>query len=249
MQFILKRHIEHVCRVLLRTRFNPILQIPTPHYHSVKKSIRRDFFPQKVMKNGGCALVGRWRVPSCAYVDFFPASRQHQSRAASMWVRVYTQRASHSAKMTEPLEQRYCIKFCQKLGDSQVDTVRKIQCVLVTMAWASHKLRSGTTNSKMTARRWRASLVLVGPQQAQMTSSIDQVRTLVIQDRRITVRELAEEGGISTGSVHSILTDNLALRRVSAKFVPKLIQTFLAKHNIPVVRQAPYSPDIAPCDY
>ena len=28
-----------------------------------------------------------------------------------------------------------------------------------------------------------------------------------------------------------------------------LIQTFLAKHNIPVVRQAPYSPDMAPCDF
>jgi hypothetical protein len=103
---------------------------------------------------------------------FFPASRQHQSRAASMWVRVYTQRASHSTKMTERLEQRYCIKFCQKLGDSQVDTVWKIQCVLVTMAWASHKLRSGTTDSKMAARRRRAMLILLGPQQAEMTSSL-----------------------------------------------------------------------------
>ena len=78
---------------------------------------------------------------------------------------------------------------------------------------------------------------------------IDQVRTLVMQDRRVTVRELAEEVGISTGSVHSILTDNLVLRRVSAKFILELIQTFLAKHNIPVVQQAPYSPDVAPCDY
>jgi len=29
----------------------------------------------------------------------------------------------------------------------------------------------------------------------------------------------------------------------------QLIQTLLAKHNIPVVRQAPYSPDMAPCDF
>ena len=29
----------------------------------------------------------------------------------------------------------------------------------------------------------------------------------------------------------------------------QLIQTFLAKHNIPVIRQAPYSPDMAPCDF
>ena len=30
-------------------------------------------------------------------------------------------------KMTERIEQRYCIKFCQKLGDTQIDTIRKIQ--------------------------------------------------------------------------------------------------------------------------
>ena len=29
----------------------------------------------------------------------------------------------------------------------------------------------------------------------------------------------------------------------------QLVQTFLAKHNVPVVRQAPYSPDMAPCDF
>jgi hypothetical protein len=40
----------------------------------------------------------------------------------------------------------------------------------------------------------------------------DQVRTLVMQDRRVTVRELVEEVGISTGSVHFILTDDLAMR-------------------------------------
>jgi len=52
---------------------------------------------------------------------------------------------------------------------------------------------------------------------------IDQVWTLVMQDCRVTVRELVEEVGISTGSVHSILTNDLAMRRVSAKFVPKLL--------------------------
>jgi hypothetical protein len=28
-----------------------------------------------------------------------------------------------------------------------------------------------------------------------------------------------------------------------------LIQSFLAKHDIPVARRAPYSPDMAPCDF
>jgi hypothetical protein len=44
-----------------------------------------------------------------------------------------------------------------------------------------------------------------------------------MQDRRVTVLVLAEEMGINTGSVHSSFTDDLAMRRESAKFVLKLL--------------------------
>jgi len=44
-----------------------------------------------------------------------------------------------------------------------------------------------------------------------------------MQDRLITVRELADEVRVSLGLVHTILTVDLGLRRVSAKFVPKLL--------------------------
>ena len=44
-----------------------------------------------------------------------------------------------------------------------------------------------------------------------------------MQDRRITVRELADEVWVSIGLVHTILTADLGLRRVPAKFVPKLL--------------------------
>jgi len=44
-----------------------------------------------------------------------------------------------------------------------------------------------------------------------------------MQDRHIAVRELADEVGVSIGSVHTILTADLGLRRVSAKFVLKLL--------------------------
>jgi len=42
-------------------------------------------------------------------------------------------------------------------------------------------------------------------------------------NRRLTIRELTEELNISYGSVQSILTDNLQMRRVSAKFDPRLL--------------------------
>jgi hypothetical protein len=46
---------------------------------------------------------------------------------------------------------------------------------------------------------------------------------MVVQDRFVTVRELAEEVGINNDPVHYLLINDLALLRVSAKFVPKLL--------------------------
>ena len=45
----------------------------------------------------------------------------------------------------------------------------------------------------------------------------------MLQDRRLTVQEIVAEVGTSTGSVHCILTEDLNLRKVLAKFVPKLL--------------------------
>ena len=52
---------------------------------------------------------------------------------------------------------------------------------------------------------------------------MDQVRKKVLENRRLTVQEIVAEVGISTGSVHSILTEDLNLRRVSANYVLKLL--------------------------
>jgi len=201
------------------------LPAPCHLYEGCSKSTRREVcFGREVEGTFMCVR------------GFFPASRQHQSRAASMWVRVYTQRGSRYAKMTERLEQRYCVKFCQKLGDSQVETIRKIQRVFGDDGMGITQIKEWYSRFKVCRTSVESDTRSGRPSTSRNDELIDQVRTLVMQDRRVTIRQLAEVVGISTGSVHSILTDNLALRRVSAKFVLKLIQTFLAKHNIPVLR-------------
>ena len=52
---------------------------------------------------------------------------------------------------------------------------------------------------------------------------IKKVRQIVMEDRRLTLRAIVEKVEISRGSVHFILTEDLCMRRVSAKFNPKLL--------------------------
>ena len=83
----------------------------------------------------------------------------------------------------------------------------------------------------------------------------EKVLAVICQNRRPTVREVAEEVGICKRSCHLILTDKLQIRRVAAKFVPRLltdallIREFLTKHETIVVPQPLYSPDLAPADF
>ncbi|BFZ13202.1 hypothetical protein BsWGS_16241 [Bradybaena similaris] len=139
--------------------------------------------------------------------------------------------------MMEKFAQRICINFCQKLGDTFTETY------------------GGRENVESDHRSGR-------PVTSRSEKHIDDVSSTVRENRRITIRELSEEHSISFGSVQAILTEDLGMRRVSAKFVPKLLSAdqkdnrvsgqlnqFLAKHNIPQVRQPPYSPDLAPCDF
>ena len=204
-----------------------------------------DFFRQKLMKHGMCAVIGRWRGPLCTYVEFFPAGRQHQSRAASMSESVYAERVAllFSAKMMERLKQWYCIKFCQKLGDSQVETIRNIQRVFGDDAmgiteikeWCN-QFRDGRTSVESDACSSR-------PSTSRNDKLIDQVRTVVMQDSRVTIRQLAEEVEISTGSVHSILTDDLVTRTASAIFVLKLLKMEQKQLSLGVLQDYAVTPE------
>ncbi|UYV77115.1 hypothetical protein LAZ67_14003347 [Cordylochernes scorpioides] len=59
------------------------------------------------------------------------------------------------------------------------------------------------------------------PSTSTTPEKVDKVLELVREDRRITVREVAEEAGISFGSTQSIMKDILGVRRLNTVLVPK----------------------------
>jgi len=130
-----------------------------------------------------------------------------------------------SAKMTEQLEQWFCIKFCQKLGDSQVETIRKIQRVFGDDAMGITQIKDWYNQFKDDCTSVESDARAGRPSKSRNNELTDQVRTFIMQDCRVTIQELAEEVGISTGSAHSISTDVLTMRRVSTKLALKLLTT------------------------
>jgi predicted transcriptional regulator len=51
--------------------------------------------------------------------------------------------------------------------------------------------------------------------------NVDKVRTLVRNDRRLSIRMIAEELNVDEETVRQILTENLKMKKVCAKMVPE----------------------------
>ncbi|GFU71376.1 protein GVQW3 [Trichonephila clavipes] len=61
------------------------------------------------------------------------------------------------------------------------------------------------------------------PSTSRNEDKIAQVKAIVNSDRRLTVREIAQECHISVGSCDEILRKDLNMLQVSAKFGPRLL--------------------------
>jgi histone-lysine N-methyltransferase SETMAR len=70
------------------------------------------------------------------------------------------------------------------------------------------------------------------PQSAIDEDSIRQVEAAILEDRRITVRQLAQDVKISVGSVEKVIHDHLHMRKVSARWVPRLLTPFQKQERV-----------------
>jgi hypothetical protein len=66
---------------------------------------------------------------------------------------------------------------------------------------------------------------------------------------------MAEELNLNRETVRKIFTDDLGMRKISAKVVPRILIDkqklceFLAKKSVKKLNHPPYSPELAPCDF
>ena len=69
--------------------------------------------------------------------------------------------------MTESIKQRYCIKFCQKLGNNQTETIQKIQQAFGDEDLSQTQIKECLIASKAVEYQWRVKHALAGHPQAE----------------------------------------------------------------------------------
>jgi len=120
-------------------------------------------------------------------------------------------------------EQRCAIRFCFKLGHSATETFQKLQ-----QAYGDSVL------SRTQVFRWFKAFSegreaiedeprSERPSTAKTDENVIKVRDLVRSDHRLTVRMIGEQLGLTHTTVHQILTNDLEMRKICAKMVPKIL--------------------------
>ena len=135
-------------------------------------------------------------------------------------------------------EQRIDVKFCFKLQKSAKETHEMLKLVYsdaaVTMKtvykWFE-RFRNGFESVEDEERSGR-------PSTSKTQEKVERVSEMIRSNRRLSIREIAQDLNISYGSVQNILTTDLNMRRVSAKFdnapchTSLLLWRFLPNKNI-----------------
>ena len=72
------------------------------------------------------------------------------------------------------------------------------------------------------------------PSTSMEDDHVEKVLAVIRQNRRLTVREAAEEVGVCKSSCHLIFPEKLKMRRVAAKFVPRLLTDAQKENRVTV---------------
>ena len=76
------------------------------------------------------------------------------------------------------------------------------------------------------------------PSTSTTDENVEKVEEMVMNDRRITIREFADDFGISIGSWHKIFSNVLGTKCVVAKFVPKLLNFEQKQRRMEVAQES-----------
>ena len=121
------------------------------------------------------------------------------------------------------VEQRTNLKFLVRLGKTPTEALKLLQEIygddtisktrLFEWHWSFKEGREEVEDDHRSGR----------PFTSRTDENAERVRQKVRSDRRLTVRMIADELGMSSGRVWRIITEDLGMRKISAKMVTKLL--------------------------
>ena len=120
-------------------------------------------------------------------------------------------------------EQRERLKLCFLLGKSAAETILMLQESFKEEALSKTQVYERYSHFKGGEMSREDQPSSGRPSTCRKDENLDNVRNAVNADRRWTIDEISEINGLSWSSCQRMLKEDLNMKRVSAKFVPRLL--------------------------
>ena len=136
--------------------------------------------------------------------------------------------------MEKKVQQLVCIGFRFRLGKTGAETYEMLQAAFGESCLSRSKSFEWYARFKSGRRSFEDDPFPGRRSTSHTEEMVARARKITRADRRLTIREAAEDGGIEFGTCQKTLTEELQMRRVSAKFVPQLLTVEQKEDRVPV---------------
>ena len=123
----------------------------------------------------------------------------------------------------DTLEERYAINFCFKLGKNATEMYGMLQaafgasCMNRTSVFEWHKRFKEGRESVRDDERCRS-------KQVRTPELIGQIKNSMNKDRCVSIETISAQFDVSMGTVHTSIHEELKMRTICAKFVPRVLR-------------------------
>ena len=124
-------------------------------------------------------------------------------------------------KMQRTVEQRYTIKFCTKLGKSGSETSQLLKTAYGDAVLSSAQVLRWHKVFKDSRESVEDEQHTGHPSTSRNENNVAHVKAVLDRNRHLSVRLMVEEVGLPKTDVHQIITEDLHMRKICVKLVPK----------------------------
>ena len=120
----------------------------------------------------------------------------------------------------DTLEERYAIKLRFKLGKMPQKRMEYFRLHLDNLAWIEHQfLRFNEGRESM-----RDDKRCVRSNEVRTPELIGHIKNFMDKDRRVSIETINAQFDVTAGTGHTIIREELRIRKICAKFVPRVLR-------------------------
>ena len=104
---------------------------------------------------------------------------------------------------------------------------KRMECfrlLLEYLAWIEHQFFSGIRDSRKAGSLWGMMRSMGVVRKSDTPELIGQIKNFMDKDRRVFIETISAQFDVSVGAVHTIIHEELKMRKIYAKFVPRVLR-------------------------